>query len=209
MYDKTFTECDVCSRLLSAVTRCNLVLVESVKKAVQLLELSEFFPLLIPQVYSNIVVAKRNASTINDVVGIPGRIVRYNDRAKAVGEPVFGGSRHLAKILLLVRRKYPEITSALNIKFDNNVLKALNMLGLKIVYTIHAPRRKITHERDVFRDLSKALESLDYRPDVIIDLGGVGLEPASYVLGEDPMDTVYKTLRIAELYYRFSRESSK
>jgi Uncharacterized conserved protein len=55
---------------------------------------------IIPEVGSNLVYAPEKPTTISDIIGLTGRIVKVHGGVTYYGEPVYGGSKHVAKVLL-------------------------------------------------------------------------------------------------------------
>jgi len=128
---------------------------------------------LVPEVGMNIVYAPKPPSDTTDIIGLPGRIIRKGDRAVAIGEPMYGASRHLAKVLILMTRTRPEVKVASNIKYDERILELLGKKGLKIVLTgPHSSRSNF------WSSIEQAVKN---RPDAIADSGGMGLEPVIYL----------------------------
>lgn len=69
-------------------------------RAVHILEASGAFALLMPEVRVNIVYAIENASKIEDVVAIDGRITLIKGRVKASGYSRFSASDHMARLII-------------------------------------------------------------------------------------------------------------
>ena len=84
--------------------------IENITRALEIIQNSNQFAELIPEVRSNLVMAKKNAFTINDVAGVPGRITTVNGKAKAFMKPDWGASSHMARLILEVM-KYESRTS--------------------------------------------------------------------------------------------------
>ncbi len=133
---------------------------------------------LIPEVGMNIVYAPRKPSTIIDVIGLPGRIIKVRGRPVAVGEPIYGGSRHLARVLLLAANKLENrINTAANIRFEKALIDKLIKNYKSGVCGPHSEPSKFWIELD------KCLLNIR-RAKVIIDRGGPGLEPVIYIFEE-------------------------
>ncbi|PSQ19404.1 DNA-binding protein [Halobacteriales archaeon QS_8_69_26] len=131
---------------------------------------------LIPNVGSNLVACLPDAAGIDDVAGVPGRIVDVKGRPMVPGEPEFGTSEHVAGILLAARKAGSDAEAAMNVRYDESVVDALSAAGLSIA------------EFDADADLDDAVaEALtDARGvDVLYHTGGYGVEPIVYVLGPD------------------------
>ncbi len=133
---------------------------------------------LIPEVGMNIVYAPRKPSTITDVIGLPGRIIRVGGKPVAVGEPIYGGSKHLAKVLLLAINKLQNrITTASNIRYDEALTDKLIKTHKTIVCGPHSEPSRF------WTELEQCLSNAR-RAKVIIDHGGPGLEPVIYIFEE-------------------------
>ena len=83
------------------------MIIEKLERAVKILEESPEFAHLIPEVRSNIVMARENAQGIEDVAGIPGRITAVKGIPLAVSRPDFGASSHMARRVLSVMKHAP------------------------------------------------------------------------------------------------------
>lgn len=202
--------CTICMQLhlsLSDVLEVRRKVINEVKIAVGMLEECQEFHLLLPEVYSNIVMAIEGAKVISDIAGIPGRIVRFRGKAKALMDPEFGVSGHLGKILLAVMRVNPKIRSAINIKYNKEILEILNKLNLKY----YILKRDI-FSKDVEEELIKFIEDLAKRNikdiDAIIDEGSFGIEPNTYLFDENAIKLAEKVIRIARMFYNKNKKQS-
>jgi len=196
----SLAECDVCMRIFGREGSISPGARDHVAKAAELLESSGSFARLIPEVSVNIAYAEGDPKTPADVVAIPGRIVRVKDSARSLSRPEYGASSHLARILLLVRKKRRDVHAVMNVKFERRVARALSRLGLR---TMHVGGRYPKGAVDpVVEGMRQRLESVNRGFDVIVDRGGPGLEPSLYLLGED-------AIKVAELGIGVSRAYSK
>ena len=153
----------------------------SVGRAVRTLENTGGFVALIPAVGANLVEALPDATTINDVAAVPGRILDVKGTAAVPGEPEFGVSGHVASVLLVARAAGNSARAALNVRYEEALLADLEAAGLE------------TAEFDAEADLESAIESAladDPSVDVLYQTGGFGVEPVCYLLGEDAADVV-------------------
>ena len=190
--------CDICSQQF--MKRPELVnrkinALDNVNMALKILQENPKFVKLIPEVRSNIVMATDKAQKIDDVVAIPGRITELKGRPFPVGYPEFGASKHVASLILTVMKIFKNIRAGVCIKHDNNIDIILKKLKFDVLYI---NRKKI--EGDISQYLEKLLKNRKQCPDVIIDLGDVGLEAVSYVIDVDAISAVKKTLKIVERY---------
>jgi predicted fused transcriptional regulator/phosphomethylpyrimidine kinase len=140
---------------------------------------------LMPQVGLNIARALPAAKNAGDILAFPGRLVEAGGRILRPAPPTFGGSSHLAQLLLL----RPGSLAVANVRGGLQAMRAAHALGLDV--------------RDVARPggdasdapIHKALATL---PDqaVLSDLGAVGLEPCLYVFGPDATHVARIILRL-------------
>lgn len=182
--------CTACSILLIGVTDS---IVKNVERALSILETHPEIKYLIPRVLMNIVEAKPNASSEEEVVGVPSRIGVYGDRIIIGSKPTYGGSKHLGKLIIKCMAYKPQYRSVASIKYDEKIEEAIKASGLK--YTKVGPHNE-AGEDGVIEDVSTAIKK-EPGLDIIIDLGGYGLEPVTYVFGMDSIDVVMKILKIA------------
>lgn len=147
----------------------------SVRRGLRTLENASGFAGLIPNVGSNLVECTPDATTIDDVAGVPGRIFDVKGRATIPGEPEFGVSEHVASVLLIAREHGSEARAALNVRYDPALSALLSEAGHTVV------------EFEGEGDLEGAIaEALDSEPEatVLAQTGGFGIEPVIYVLAE-------------------------
>jgi predicted fused transcriptional regulator/phosphomethylpyrimidine kinase/predicted transcriptional regulator len=198
MYPQLST-CEICLKKIELQDTERAQVLARLERAVKMIEEARYFVNVMPQVAVNIVESVKDAKTIEDIAGIPGRIVVLRDRPKAVSRPEFGGSRHLARVLLTVKKYSHNVNSVINLKFDEVVKEAVRSLGLRYSET----EKNIIVGRDmeelVIESISEEFKKAGSL-DVVFDRGGYGLEPNTYVFGEDSMKVVEKALKIAKRY---------
>ncbi|MHA1617020.1 MAG: bifunctional hydroxymethylpyrimidine kinase/phosphomethylpyrimidine kinase [Candidatus Njordarchaeales archaeon] len=154
-----------------------------------IIESEEGLAKLVPEVGMNIAIALDYAVDSSDVIAIPGRIRPVMGRAKAAGCPDFGVSRHLASYILVAREYDPEINSAINIKYNEGILRELERMGLKISYyerTQEPEEIKKIEGMSIPWGTREAIKRLGEVPDVIYHRGDIGKEPMIVLLGKDP-----------------------
>ncbi|MEF8777489.1 MAG: thiamine-phosphate synthase family protein [Natronomonas sp.] len=153
----------------------------SVRRGVRTLENTSGFASLVPAVGSNLVEALPEATTIDDVAGVPGRILDIKGRATVPGDPEFGVSEHVASLLLAARRAGSDVRAALNIQYDERIIESLEAAGYETV--------EFDAEADLESAVQAAIES-EPNADVLYQTGGFGIEPVCYVLGPDAVSVV-------------------
>ena len=148
----------------------------SVRRGLRVLENTSGFAMLIPAVGSNLVQVLPDGDSIDDVAAVPGRILDVKGRATIPAEPEFGVSEHVATVLLAAREAESPARGALNVRYDESVVAALEASGHTAI------------EFDAEAALEPAIaDALADAPaaDVIYQTGGMGIEPVVYLLGRD------------------------
>jgi hydroxymethylpyrimidine kinase / phosphomethylpyrimidine kinase / thiamine-phosphate diphosphorylase len=154
---------------------------------------------LIPEVQSNLGLAIDNAKELNDVIGIPGRIIRNGDDAYTVSPPIFGGSRHVADIVLTAMSHDPTKRAVMNIKYSDQLLSICKKLKYKIASFDRAdePKKvKALEGSSLEWGTDRAIRDFGSVPDIIFDLGGFGKEEMIRVIANDSNDLLQKILKI-------------
>ncbi len=160
----------------------------SVRRGLRTLENTSGFAALIPAVGSNLVECLDDAHTIEDVAGVPGRILDVRGRAEVPGEPDFGVSQHVASVLLAAREAGSGARAAANLAYDDRIIEAFDAEGLDTV------------EFDPEDPLGEAIASaLGRAPeaDVLYQTGAMGTEPIVYVLGPDAPTVAMRVRAVA------------
>ncbi|MFQ6135610.1 MAG: bifunctional hydroxymethylpyrimidine kinase/phosphomethylpyrimidine kinase [Candidatus Hydrothermarchaeales archaeon] len=167
--------------------------VEELRNVLEEIKELDHFSELIPEVGVNLVYALSNASTIEDVAGVKGRIVKIGDRVKVVGGVEFGASRHIARAVLTAMGSEPMVRSGMNIRYSRELIDACK--GLFSVSTFSRedePEGVETMEWGT----AEAINVAGKVPDIIYDLGAIGKEPMIRVLGRDPQDVLGKLKKL-------------
>jgi hydroxymethylpyrimidine kinase/phosphomethylpyrimidine kinase len=158
---------------------------------------------LVPEVQTNIGLALSGAKYHEDVLAIPGRVIKNGDDIFTGAEPEFGGSRHVANIVLTVMRHDPEKRAVMNIKYTDELLKICWRLKFKIACFDRADEPKKVRVREgssLEWGTQKALNDYGSVPDIIYDLGGIRKEEMIRVIAEDIESLTNKVLKIHRLY---------
>jgi predicted fused transcriptional regulator/phosphomethylpyrimidine kinase/predicted transcriptional regulator len=157
----------------------------SLRRGLRVLENTSGFAGLIPNVGSNLVACTPDAATIDDVAGVPGRIVDVKGRATIPAEPEFGVSEYVASVLLAARAAGSDVNAAANIRYDPALVDALADGGHAVA--------EFESGADVATAVADALAA-EPAATVLYQTGEVGIEPICYVLGDDPV-SVAETIR--------------
>jgi hydroxymethylpyrimidine kinase / phosphomethylpyrimidine kinase / thiamine-phosphate diphosphorylase len=158
---------------------------------------------IIPECRSNLAYAGTYASGYEDVAGVPGRITNVVDQIIVCREPAFGATRHVARVVLAVMSKAPEMRSAMNIRFNPAVIEACEKLDFRMAFFDRKMEPADIKEKEgssLEWGTHKAIKSLDQIPDCVYDKGEIGKEPMVRVLGKDPMEVVEKVWKIFQAW---------
>ncbi len=165
-------------------------------RAVEMLTGCESFAKLIPEVACNIAMAIPNASDVQDVAAVSGRIAKLKGKAVNVGCVEFGASSHVARIILAAMQFNKNIRASVNIKYSIDVLEVCKKLDLTISSFDRADEPEKTSTMDW--GVTHAIKEYGSVPDIISDVGGIGKEPMIRVLGSGALDVAKTAVRIAK-----------
>lgn len=179
--------------VIEELERAICVLMDSSKKIIEYM----------PEVGMNIVMSlpPEYTRSINDVAGVKGRIIKYGETLLRTGPVEFGVSKHLARLVIELQRIYPEIRSALNIKYDEKIIDKARVKGYKVVFIDRRMEpddiRRIEGAtmKWIANEVSKITTS---PPDIIYDIGDIGREAMIRIIGRNALEVVNKLLNIIE-----------
>jgi predicted fused transcriptional regulator/phosphomethylpyrimidine kinase/predicted transcriptional regulator len=192
--------CDVCMKVFGPEKGHAEGAVEHVESALRSIEGSSLFVHVMPEVSVNVAYAPDGAKSVEDVVAIPGRIVRVRGQARSFMRPEYGASTHLAAILLEVERKHPSLRAAINLRHGAKMSKILSKLRVRQLTIGHSyPAGSQDKVLGALRARLSAPGGAD-KFEAVVDLGGEGVEPSLYLFAEDAVKVVRKALEIARAY---------
>jgi hydroxymethylpyrimidine/phosphomethylpyrimidine kinase len=154
---------------------------------------------LIPEVQANLAVGLKAARGYQDVVGIPGRIIKLGSDIVTLSPPQFAGSRHVADIVLTAMAHDPSKRAVMNIKYTDELIKICKRLKFTIGAFDRAKEPKRVKELEgssLEWGTDTAIKKSGFVPDIIFDLGGVGKEEMIRVIADDIDSLVEKILKI-------------
>ena len=149
---------------------------------------------LVPAVGMAVVGASRFAERPDDVVGVDGRLTTTRSGIRPTAGVRAGGSPALARELLSVRERFPDLRFALNCRFDESVATALETLAGPVVESSGPDRESVdslSHTLPVVA-VDEAMEP----PAAVIDRGGEGRPAGVVVLAPDAETLLDRTLRL-------------
>jgi hydroxymethylpyrimidine/phosphomethylpyrimidine kinase len=162
---------------------------EAVRIAVRELE-GRLPPELVPEVGMNLAYALPYPQGYQEVCGVQGRLVRVGERVRMAGEVCFGGSRHIARVVMAAAAADPGTRCAMNLRFSEERVDALRASGLVIGSFDRSKEPEMVSSMEW--GTAEAIREMGLVPDVIFDRGGLGKEPMIRVLGEDPSQVLSK-----------------
>jgi len=192
--------CEVCTKVFGPRKGHAEGAVEHVESALRPVEGSTLFVRVMPEISVNVAYAPEGAKSSEDVVAIPGRIVRVRGQARSFMRPEYGASTHLAAILLEVERKHPALRAAMNLRYDELMSKVLARLRVK---QLTMGRSYPTGSQDKVLGALRARISAPGgagKFEAVVDLGGEGVEPSLYLFADDAIKVVRRSLEIARAY---------
>ena len=151
----------------------------------------------IPECQTNFVFSKNKPKNIKNILGISGRLVKSGNNVIQAGDLVFGGSQHVATALIEVSKKFPEIRSAINIKYEPKLItkaKKRKMSVLSYNRKKESKNSKLKENSSISLGVSSCLKS--EMPDIIYHKGDLGKEPMIIVFGNTPTEVVKKIKQI-------------
>ncbi len=155
---------------------------------------------LFPEVQSNLGYGLSMAQGPEDVAAFPGRFVRLAEEVARVSDPEFGASQHIAKIILTAMRYRPEMRSAMNVRFGEEILARARKAGFSLGHFSRGDEPAWVKRREgssLSWGVDQVLRKTRKFPDLIFDRGDVGKEPMIRVLGRDPEEVVDKVLKLS------------
>jgi len=202
-YEELPINCAVCVEDYSTFkqrSREDAEIIDMVRQSLSLIEGCKELASLIPEIGMNITYGKPEADTINDIVGIPGRIHPIGGYPRSSRPPEFGGSSHVARATLTMMSLQPALRSSLSLKYDAEVIRVCEELGLVIS---HFDRRDEPQEVRVMEGktipwgIRRAYSDVKEPLNVIYDLGGIGKEPMVFLFGINPIEVAQEAVKIA------------
>ncbi len=153
---------------------------------------------IIPECQTNFVISKTNPKSTLDVLGISGRIVKSGTGVIVAGDLRYGGSTHVATALLAISKKFPDIKSAINIKYRKETLKKISEKKFVVAGYDRGsePKSVKTGGSSIQWGMGSAIKDLERNPDVIFHKGDFGKEAMMIVFGENPRKVVEKITKI-------------
>ncbi len=175
------------------------------------------FAALIPEVRTNLVYAKPNPQTTEDVLAIEGRVTVVNGMPHAAGKPKFGASSHMARLILEINKNDPSILAGINFACNSDLIKWLEGYCRKKEWIFSVIDR--TKEPEEVKEIEGA--SMPWKvketiraaggkvPKVFYEAGAVGKEDLTVLIGKDPIEVAEEACEIAKQYAKSFQPAPK
>jgi predicted fused transcriptional regulator/phosphomethylpyrimidine kinase len=191
--------CQVCSQLLGGRDDDlaeRAIVIGDILEALRIIEQSESFEVIVPQVRANFVACNDRAETYKDVAGVPGRITIVDGRARALISPQFGASQHTAELLLHAKSTWPRVRACLCVSGREAVVKIAMRSGFKVL-SMKDPESSAAK-------IVKSLKASNQLPGprtsypAIHIPGGFGIEPILYLFGPSAKELGDRSIRLSD-----------
>jgi hydroxymethylpyrimidine/phosphomethylpyrimidine kinase len=177
-----------------------LRVLEVMRGAVRKIEGSRLLMEAIPECQMNLCMAISGARDLEEVAGVPGRIVRHPDGPRASDHPWFSASRHVARAVLKALEHDPEMRAAMNIRYDPEFIEAARRLGWVIGYydrRLEPEDVKMVEGGTIPWGVGEAIKRAGGRvPDIMYHEGDWGKEPMILIFGRDALEVVEKAEKL-------------
>ncbi len=153
----------------------------------------------IPECQTNFVFSKKNPESIKDILGVSGRIVKTGNTVTIAGDLSYGGSKHVAMALITMNKKFPDVRSAINLKYNKETISKLRKKRLFVSsYDRNAePKNVKTKEGSSIEwGIKYTIKNLEEPPDVIYHKGDFGKEPMIIIFAKTPALIIEKISKL-------------
>ena len=156
---------------------------------------------VIPECQTNFVYSKKNPKSTKEILGVEGRIVKTGKKLTVAGELTYGGSKHVATALLVMNKKFPEIRSAINLKYQKLKMPKIIESGLvsKSYDRTNEPKKMKISGSSIKWGTEFTIKDLEKAPDIIFHKGDYGKEPMIMIFDESPKKLMKKIRKIAKM----------
>jgi predicted fused transcriptional regulator/phosphomethylpyrimidine kinase/predicted transcriptional regulator len=169
--------CDVCVRGADDAVAADRETLSNVRRAARTLQASDSIARFVPNVGTNVGMARPDPVGPADIAAIPGRIHAVRGRIEVPNNPEFGVSEHVSEMILTAHETDPSILAACNLRTDSRLLEAARERGIE-------PVKFDADYEDRTERLRSEFEARESVPRLVYHEGAFGIEPITYVLGE-------------------------
>jgi len=191
---------------LSSTEQAELVLGNLVR-AIERLQQSAEFALLMPEVRVNLAYALPGAKTPDEVAAVDGRITVVRGLPHASGLPRWGASDHMARLIIEVRKYDPTVNAGINFKCDATVIEVVQKYCAEKSLLFGSIDRTKEPAEAAGPDRSSMPWKINYLkanygsiPRLFYEGEGWGKEPLFVALGGDAVEVAEMAIEIARRY---------
>ena len=153
----------------------------------------------IPEVQTNFVFSKPKPRSLDDILGVSGRIVKDGQKLIVAGTLQYGSSRHVGSAVLEMAKKFPSIRSGINIKYDKELIKKAISKNYSVLHyeRIKEPSTTKTKEgHTISWGVKNAIKNTTKPADLVFHKGDFGKEPMILIFGANPIQVLGKLAKI-------------
>lgn len=175
--------------------------ISELQAAVQEVSRLDGFYRVIPETQTNFVYSLPGAADTSEVAGVRGRIVRIGNTAVPASYIEFGASTHMAAAVIGYMRVNPIFRSVINIRFNDELVKACRSLFAVSSYDRSKEPKDIKNKEGSSISWG-TMQALLKNPkaEVIYHKGDIGKEPMITVFGRNPAEVAAKIKAILKSY---------
>jgi hydroxymethylpyrimidine kinase/phosphomethylpyrimidine kinase len=178
------------------------VVLKGLQWAIEDIETSDNFGILLPETQSNIAFALPDARELDHIAAIKGRIIKIGDTARSASSMVeFGASKHVGSALLAYMTVNRLVRSAMNIKYDEKIRRIAKAVFKVSNYDRSKEPRHILKKEgmSIFWGIKYALAK-NPEAEIIYHEGAIGKEPMCIIFASNPAEVVNKIRIILKRY---------
>jgi len=146
---------------------------------------------LVPQIGLNLARALPDATSAQQVLSFPGRLIEAGGRIVTPVAPALGASGHLARCLLAVRERDPSLHAIGSVRGGPAVAKAAKALGWRVATVSSRRPGEKDPDAAVLAAIARATD-----PATVHDAGAVGIEPCLYLAAADARTVAHRILQL-------------
>jgi len=153
----------------------------------------------IPEVQTNFVFSKPNPKSLNDILGVSGRIVKADENVIVAGSLKYGDSKHVGSAVLAMVKKFPFTRSAMNIRYDKELIKKAISKNFSVLHyerSSEPSKLKNKEGHTISWGIKNAIKDTTKPADLIFHKGDVGKEPMILIFGNNPKEVLGKLIKI-------------
>jgi len=153
----------------------------------------------IPECQTNFVFSKKNPKSSNDILGVSGRIVKTGNTVTVAGDLSYGRSKHVAMALITMNKKFPDVRSAINLRYNKETISKLRKERLLVSsYDRNTESKNVKTKEgsSIEWGIKYAIKNLKEPPDVIYHKGDFGKEPMIIIFAKTPALIIEKISKL-------------